>query len=415
MAGTLPPRFDIFAPAVLEDPYPAYALLRRAGAVCRAGPATWVVTRYAEVSAFLHDPRLGHRVPEPLRSRALAASSSSDDLLSRALVRAQPNAAMRHVVSGLDPPDLPRVRQLVRTAISQEMIASATARASAHLDQLLDLVEESGRCDVVADIALPLHVQVASGLVAIPEADRPEVSRKAMALGRAIILIPFVTEARGNGEAEAFWLRDYMRELLAERKRLPGDDVVSRLLSVRHGELRLTDDEVVDNAVFLLFAGLETSVHLIASGCAALLDFPDEFVRLQADPSLAYRAVEEILRYDAPLQWVSRMTSAPVEVDGHTIKPGRIMLLLLASANRDEGHFVDPDRLNIGRYPNRHMSFGGGSHHCLGVSLARALGALMFQRLVRRFGRMQLVSTPVRRYHPNVRSFERLEVELTRA
>jgi cytochrome P450 len=250
-----------------------------------------------------------------------------------------------------------------------------------------------------------LQLLIASDLLGIPEPDRAEVSRYAMDLGRAIILVPFVTPERGNGDAEAGWLRRYVAALLPGRRRAGGDDVISAMLRAEHDGQRLTDDEVIDNAVFLLFAGFETSIHLIAGACAALLAFPDQLARLRADRSLIPTAVEEILRYDAPLQWVSRMPSEPVEVDGRVLKPGRVALLMLGSANHDGRQFTEPARLDVGRQPNPHLSFGGGPHHCLGVLLARAQGAIVLGTLLDRCAVIEPAGAPVRRLHPNIRGY----------
>jgi cytochrome P450 len=406
MTATLPARFDVLDPGLAEDPYPTYARLREAGAVCRAGPATWAVVRYQEAAALLRDPRLRHESVESIERPHLVAEGLPHDELARRMHAArEPNAELPRIVSRLDPPDHTRVRGLIQLALNPRMVRRLRGSIRRRADELIaDLIERGGG-DAVEDLALPLQMRVMCGLLGVPEADQREVARHAVALGRAIILIPFVDGERGGGATDAKWLRTYVAGLLAERRRTPRDDVISAMLAARRGSERLSDDEIVDNAVFLFFAGLETSIHLMAGGCAALLRSPDQLARLRADASLMQSAVEEILRYEAPLQWISRVTAAPVEVGGRTIRPGRVLLLVLASANRDVRQFADPDVLDVGRRPNPHLSFGGGGHHCLGVLLARAQGVVVLERLLSRCSELQPAGPFVVRPHPNVRGY----------
>lgn len=398
----LPPRFDVFELGYQEDPYPTYAKLRAAGALCRGGPATWAVSRYAQVAALLRDPRLGHAEP-PLLGGGIA----------RMMAALQPPSELYNLISGLDAPEHTRVRRLMVKSLTPSMVNRLRYRISTHAGAVLSQAfERGGEVDAVTDLAVPLQLAVAGDLLGIPEVDRAEVMRHAMDLGRAIIMVPFVTPHRGNGDAEARWLRSYVATLLAERRAKPGYDVISGMLAAEHSGQRLTDDEVIDNAVFLLFAGFETSIHVVAGGCAALLAFPDQLTRLRADRSLVPRAVEEILRHDAPLQWISRVPSEAIEIDGRTINPGRVLLLLLGSANHDERQFTDPERLDVGRDPNPHLSFGGGSHHCLGVLLARAQGTLVFTMLLDRCASIRPAGTPVRQLHPNIRGYSSVPIEL---
>jgi cytochrome P450 len=190
-----------------------------------------------------------------------------------------------------------------------------------------------------------------------------------------------------------------VRELLADRRRRPGDDVLSRLAG------RLPDDEIVDNAIFLLFAGFETAMYLVTSGLALLTRFPGQLARLKADRSLLPTAVEEIVRYDAPIQSMARMVREPISLGGRTVKPGRALLLLIGSANHDALVFPDPGTFDVGRRPNPHLAFGGGAHHCLGVALARLEGQVVLERLLTRFAEIEAAGPPVRRLHPNLRGY----------
>lgn len=405
----LPPKFDVFDPALLDDPYPTYARLREAGILCRAGPATWAVTRHAEISALLRDHRLGHGVPAGLDRRpALLGATPYPDVMSRVRDVAAPNGELPSLVSALDPPEHTRIRGLLTRALNPAVVRRLTTVIAEAADELMDALLDRRQGDVVDDFALPLQTRVACDLLGVPGPDRREVAAKAAALGRAIILIPFVTPERGNGEKEARWLRDYVANLVRERRVRRGTDLISSMIAVRHGAAELREHEIIENAVFLFFAGFETTIHLIASGLVELARRPHQWARLVDDRSLIPTAVEEILRFDAPLQWISRVTVEPVELGGRVLRPGRFVLMLLASGNRDARRFSNPDDLDVGRHPNPHLSFGGGAHHCLGVLLARAHGAVVFDRLVSRCAAIELLAEPVRRHHPNVRSYARV-------
>jgi cytochrome P450 len=394
VASGLPPRFDVLDAASVTDPYLTYAKLRQESALCRSGPATWAVTRYTEVAALLRDPRLGHQ-----------AEDQQTDMVSRLPNSVQPNTELPSLASGLDPPAHTRIRRLMAKALNAAVLHRLNEAIVPVADRLVTRAVEQGRLDVVADLAMPMQLAIACDLLGVPPEDRHEVARQGMDLGRAIIVIPFVTAERGNGTAEAKWLRDYMASLVAKRRRARRHDLISHLIDARDGDGRLTDDEIIDSAVFFLFAGFETSIHLVAGGCATLLRFPGQLARLRADRSLVPTAVEEILRFDAPLQWISRMLLAPVEIAGRTLRPGRVLLLLLASANRDERQFTDADGLDVGRHPNHHLSFGGGIHHCLGVAMARAQGAVFLDLMLTRWAVVEPAGDPVMRTNPNVRGY----------
>ncbi|MEU5695070.1 cytochrome P450 [Actinosynnema sp. NPDC020468] len=380
---SLAPRFD---PALGDDPYPRYAELRAVSPVARAGPGMWAVTRHEDVAALLRDRRLGHEFPDSAR-RAFARAGGA------------PESALRTIVSGLEPPAHTRVRRALTAAFTPGVVRGMRAGIAAFTDAVLARARDVGRFDALADLALPLQTAVACDLVGVPEADRAELVARAVVVGRAFIQVPLV--AAGH-EAEVAWLRSYVGDLLADRRARPGADVLSRLAAGG-----LSDDEIVDNAVFLFFAGYETAVHLVAAGCAALLEHPEAWRALTPDgvPGL----VEEVLRHDAPIQWVARVTSQPVRVGDHTLREGRAVLLLIGSANRDERRFPEPDRFRPDRFPNPHLSFGAGVHACLGAVLARAQGAMVFTRLAA-LPAFTPAGPAVRRPHPNLRGFTSVPV-----
>jgi cytochrome P450 len=399
----LPPRFDVLAPELSKDPYPTYERLRERGALARAGPASWAVTRYAEVAALLRDKRLGHAVPDELAAR-VGLGSHMIDGTSAASAIVPVNPVLTGIVSSLDPPNHTRVRSLMvkalaRTAAHQEEFFRAAA------DKLVAKVVTLCRFDAVADLARPLQLSFTSHLLGIPEADRDVVFQDAERLGRAIILLPFAERERGNGQQEARRLRSYFSGLVKERQRIPGADLISEMLTLRDPKRGPTLDEVIDNAAFFLFVGFETSICLIARSLAALARFPVEWARLRANREVAAGVIDEVLRYDAPLQWISRVTSEPIEIGGRSIKAGRLVLLLLGSANRDPRQFVNPNHLDLTRYPNPHLSFGGGTHHCMGAASVRTQTMVVLNYLIERCVSLRLGSEPVAVAHPNVRTY----------
>lgn len=377
----LPSRFDAHDPVVLEDPYPAYRRLREEGPLCRGGPAQWAVTRYADVSALLADPRLGSQLPES-HHRLSAGDGPAGEFVQR-------------IVMYRDRPDHTRLRRLMAQGFTPAALRRLRAKIEELTDSLLEPAVQAGHLDAMNDLAFPLPVLVICELIGIPPGDRDDVRPRAFDLGRAIAASGNAADQH-SADAAVVWLRDYIGDLLAQRDARPRDDLLSRMRAAQEDGERLSRDEIVDNVVFLFFAGFETTASLISTGCAALLEHPGELAKLRADQSLVSTAVEEFLRYDAPIQSRVRLVLEPVEIGGRTIRPGRMLLLLIGSANRDDRQFRDPDRLDIARSPNPHVSFGGGAHYCLGASLARLEGAIVFERLVRRLSVFEPAGPAVR-------------------
>ena len=382
---------------VLANPYPAYGQLREAGRLCRGGPAQWLVTRYADVAALLTDARLAHEFPEQYH-RFAAGDSPLSSFFDR-------------IILDRDRPGHTRLRQLMGQAFSPGLVRTMRSHIATMVDELLAPLLDAGAMDAVTDLAFPLPVMVVCRLLGISADDRDRVRPYAINLGKAFAAVVPERE-RELGSAAVVWLRAYIEALIDDRRASPGDDLLSAMLAAEEGGDRLTHEEIVDNAVFLFFAGFETTTSLIATGCAALLDHPDQFARLRADPAMVPAAVEEFLRYDAPVQFTARLATQPVEVAGRTIKAGRVLVLMLGSANHDEAQFCDPDGLDVGRDPNPHLSFGGGIHYCMGAALARIEGAAVFDRLVRRCARFETAGPPVRSVGASFRSYASVPVNL---
>lgn len=399
-SAVLPPRLDLLDSGFLKNPYPVYERLRRAE-VARAGPATWAVTRYAQVAALLRDERLGHMGAGDIEQR-----------FSKSLF-AEPAGelpGLRNLVSSMSPPDHTRVRLLLAKALNQVRGRGSDDLLKNHIAELVADTLQRGRFDAVADFAQPLQIRFISRLLGIPEADRPALFHQAVELGRRVILFPFAYGRSDAPEVNAEWVRNSLANLVEQRRCTPGDDLISTTLSIREGDSRLSEDEIIDNAVFLCFAGFETTIYVIANMLATLACRPDQWKRLRENPALVPAAVDEILRFDAPLQWVSRVTVRPIEIAGHTLNKGRLVLLLLGSANRDERQFSRPDELDIARHPNRHLTFGGGAHQCMALVWVRMTAAMVMTQFLERCSHLELEEEPLRRLHPNIRSYETVRV-----
>ena len=403
----LPPRFDVLAQEVLDDPYITYARLREETPIARAGPATWAITRYTDVAALLRDRRLGHTVPEELALRVGLERGAAGRGPSIAV-----NPVLTRIVSSMDPPRHTIVRSLMVKGLAR------AAAEQAHMfremaGRFADAAVARERFDAVGDLAQPLQFNFTAHILGVPEADRQTIFEQAVRLGRSIILIPFVEPERTNGEREALFLREYFAALVGERQRRPGDDLISKLLGIMQQDEGLTIDEVIDNAIFFLFVGFETSISLLARSLAAFGRFPNAWALLRTNWQLANDAIDEVLRFDTPLQWISRVVAAPIEIAGRSLRPGRLLLLLLASANRDPRQFALPDIINLSRHPNPHLSFGGGAHHCIGASLVRDQTIVVLRCMAERCATLSLDGDPVAVAHPNVRTYASVRLSVT--
>jgi cytochrome P450 len=359
----------------VADPYPVYRQLRESGPVCRGGPGQWVFPRHAEVSALLRDPRLGREYPEQYQAMSIG-EGPANDYLQRIVINRDGEA---HV----------RLRRLLTKSLNPALVRRLARPIGMIVDRIIDGLADRGEWDLVTDLAVPVPMTVMSELLGIPAADRDAIARWSTSLAQTFaVFVP--DEKRHEAHEAVLRLREYFAELLRERRRRPGDDLLSRMVTaVRDGTEPLTDEEIVDNALFVYYAGFETTTNAIATGGKVLTTQPDAQRRLREDPGITGTALEEFMRYDAPIPTTSRLALEPIEIAGHTVRRGRVVVLLLASANHDESVFDDPGRLDLTRSPNPHVSFGGGVHLCLGAALARVEGAVVFERLMARFATIE--------------------------
>ena len=364
----------LLSPEGRADPYPRYRLLRDAAPVHHSelGPV-WFLTRWSDCSNVLRDPRLG--------KGSLDADRAA--LFSPGLPPRQ-RSVMGNSMLFVNPPDHTRLRGLVSRGFTPRQIARLEAHIGHMADVIVERMAEAGEVDVMDALAFRLPVQVIGELVGVPPSDRDQF--RVLVRNAAAALEPGVTEIQLDAAEHAMAVMDdYFRGLIARRRRDLDHDLTSALIAARDGDDRLTEDEMVATLILLFSAGFETTTNLIGNGLLCLLRNPDQFDRLRADPALVDSAVEEMLRFESPVQVDARTAFEPVEIDGHTITTGETVVTFLGAANRDPAVFPDPDRFDVTRHPNHPLSFAAGIHYCLGANLARLEGRVVFDRLTRRF------------------------------
>lgn len=382
------------------DPYPVFARLRAAGRpLWHQDLGLWLAFRHADADAVLRDRRLG-RVYQP---REPAADWNTFNWL--------------HADSILDsePPKHTRLRSLVAKAFARGHVERLGPRVRELAHGLLDDARAKGSdFDLIADYAEPLPVMVIAELLGIPEADQPLLRPWSQAIVKMYEYERTPEqEAAALGAGAAF--SEYISGLSRERRAVPGDDLVSHLVSVEDGGERLAERELIATCVLLLNAGHEASVNAFGNGMVSLFDHPAELARLRADPwGLAATAVEEFLRYDSPLQLFERTAKQATEIGGVAIAAGEKIAALLGSANRDEQMFQSADRLDVGRDPNPQIGFGSGIHFCLGAPLARLELQLSLPLLLERFPDLALSAEPVLRRTFVLRGYEAVTVSAGR-
>jgi len=376
------------SPAGRADPYRVFAKLRAKGPVIHVPKVNWIVPRYAEAAAVLRDPRFSSdfdkRVERP-----------GWDLEARRAWREQHISArtMRDFMLFKDDPDHGRLRKLVSGAFTPRVVEAMRGRIETIANELLDAVEPAGGMDLIPDFAYPVPMTVICELLGVPAEDRPSFRRWTSTFARVLDPVASPEEeakltAAGDEAMEGFVA--YLTDLVANRRRQPGEDLLSALIAARDGGDRLTENELMSTCVLLLVAGHETTANLIGNGTLALLRHPEELRKLWEEPALIVSAVEELLRYDSPVAGAQRITREDVELAGKTIPAGHDVIIGISSANRDPDRFADPDRLDITREDNKHLAFSGGPHFCLGATLARLEGQVALHTLVQRFPKLRL-------------------------
>jgi len=397
---------DPFAPGYYENPYDQYEGLRNHDPVHRSVFGTWMVTRWDDVHTLLRKPGTS------VEDRNIADGSRREALAE--LVPGREPRRSRAILN-IDPPDHTRIRKLVSKAFTPRAVERIRARAGELTDELLDgLAERDEPVDLITELAFPLPFTVISELLGMPEGDRAQLRSLSHTITQ--ILDPILAMQHA---AAIFDAADAMRDVVAgaiewKRARPDDDDLLTALIAAEEEGDVLSDAELVENVVLLYLAGHETTVNLIGNATAALLDHPDQRQLLVEDPGLDANAVEELLRWDSPVQFSRRIALEPIELRGETIEAGEFVTTVLGSANRDPRKFGETaGSLDLRRPDAReHVSFGSGIHHCLGAALARLEGQEAIGRLVRRFPNLEEAAPRVHNGRIVLRGLDQLQVQL---
>ena len=383
------------------DPYPLYDRLREAAPVHRSGlDGVWYVSGFDACRQLLGDTRIGKNdqfvVPrhgvDPERVR-LAQRRRRTSMLTA------------------NPPEHTRLRGAAKGAFIPPTMEALRPRVAAIVAERLDRLADLGEADVMAELAFPMPVTVVGEMVGVPEEDR-DWFRPLMRILVASDSFKRSPEELAEVERAGDELDAYFTELIARRRKEPTDDLLSYFIAQANDGV-LDEDELFSTVTLLFFAGFLTTTNLIGNGLQALFDHPGEMARLWGRSDLAASAVEEIVRFDSPVQFVHRNVLEPFELDGHHFAAGDVVMTLLAAANRDPARFDEPDRFDIARSENLHLAFAWGLHFCLGARLARMEGQLVLAGLVERFGAVEPAGEPVRNPGLAIRGFESFPVRFT--
>ncbi|GGJ49676.1 cytochrome P450 [Streptomyces brasiliensis] len=397
--------FDPWDPGFLDDPYPAYAELRERGRVLHYAPTgQWLVPHHADVSALLRDRRLGrtyqHRFShEDFGRTAPPAEHEPFHTLND------------HGMLDLEPPDHTRIRRLVSKAFTPRTVERLKPYVHALAQELVGRLVEAGGGDLLADVAEPLPVAVIAEMLGIPEADRGLLRPWSADICGMYELNPGEDTAAKAVRASVEF-SDYLRELIAERRKAPGEDLISGLIAAYDEGDRLSEQEMISTAVLLLNAGHEATVNATVNGWWALFRNPEQLALLRADRSLVPTAVEELMRYDTPLQLFERWVLDEIEIDGVVIPRGAEVAMLFGSANHDPEVFREPGRLDLSREDNPHISFSAGIHYCIGAPLARIELAASMTALLEEAPTLTLAAEPERKPNFVIRGLKGLSVEV---
>jgi P450-derived glycosyltransferase activator len=369
----------MLAPA-RDNPYPIYERLREHGPISPTRLGNWVATGHAVCNRVLRDRHFGVR-PDDL-------PPGSDEGFGLSFLE-------------MNPPDHTRLRRLATPAFSPKQMAGYTARIEKTVHQLIDDLPSAGGFDLVPSFAAPLPIAVITDLLGVPNTHARDFARWGATIGSGLDGVKSLRHARALMQAHS-GLETLFGELFELRRRDPADDVISTIVAAE-GE-RIEAREMVPLCVLLLIAGFETTVNLISNGVLALLDHPDEWSALRADPSLAAGTVEEVLRYDPPVQRTGRVALADVDLDGTAVRKGQFVATLIGAANRDPAVYVDPTRFDIARtLPVEHLAFSSGIHYCLGQPLARLEATVAFAALAERLPALRRAGRVVRRNAATIR------------
>jgi len=386
-------------PDFLDDPYPWYAALREHDPVHALEGGGVFLSRYEDAIALYRDPQ-----------------ASSDKKLEFGPKLGDSPLFEHHTTSLVfnDPPLHTRVRRIIMGALNQRAIARMEGDVIRLVDALLDAMAEKRGVNFIDEFAAQIPVEVIGNLLDIPHAERAPLRGWSVAILSG--LEPTLTPAMfDNGNRAVTEFVALLKVLIADRRRRPGDlesDVLTRLIQGEKDGEKLSETELYHQCIFLLNAGHETTTNLIGNGLWLLLNHPAEMARLRADPALVASAIEEMLRYDGPIQLNNRRLTAPATFSGKSLPAGTPVTIGIGAANHDPAQFAAPERFDVGRKPNRHVAFGQGDHACAGMNVARMEGRIAFARLLARFPAIELAGAPERDRRIRFRGFRKLPIRV---
>jgi len=390
-----------------SDPYSRYLSMRSLAPIHQSQSSkAWYLTRYQDCKGVLLDPRFGRGSEVgPDRFGGLAGEEVTQK-------RQELSRSSQQNMLFSDPPDHSRLRNMVSRAFTPKRIDALREQITKLVDPLLEDMVSLGSVDALEALAFPLPVAVIGQLVGVPPEDWASFRTLVRESTAMIEAFPTV-ESLERGDRAMATMEEYFRDLVKVRRQNPEDDLLSAMIAVEEGGDRLSGEELVATAILLFAAGFETTTNLIGNGLLALLQHPDQLMRLRGDPGLLPTAIEEMLRYDSPVQIDARTALEAAEVAGHPVDAGTYVITFLGAANRDPAIFDEPDSFDVGRVDNHPLSFGWGIHHCLGAHLARLEGEIVFGRLLDRCPSIELAgSDPVWRQSVTLRGLEALPIEI---
>jgi cytochrome P450 len=387
-------------PEFLDDPYPWYAALRAHDPVHALEGGSVFLARYDDALAVYRSPH------------------ASSDKKQEFGPKLGDSPLYEHHTTSLvfnDPPLHTRVRRIIMGAVNQKAIARMEGGVVRFVDGLLEQMAARGAVNFIDDFAAQIPIEVIGNMLGIPREERAPLRAWSVAIlsGLEPVLTPPMREA-GNRAVTEFI--DSLKRLIAARRRAPGDydtDVLTRLIQGEQDGERLTEKELYHQCIFMLNAGHETTTNLLGNGLWALLHNPGELAKLRADPALVPSAVEEMLRYDGPIQLNNRRLTAPVALSDRTLPEGTFVTICIGAANRDPAQFPEPDRFDVARKPNRHVAFGHGDHVCVGMNVARMEARIALGRLLARFRTIEPAGAPERDRRVRFRGFRKLPLRVT--
>lgn len=376
-------KFNPFNQKFHSCPYPTYHDLRNLDPVHWSQIGVWVLTRYADIKAVLTDRRFAtDSLPQRLGNKSKYVQNNQEgfEVLKQATTK---------FLFFMNPPDHTRLRGLVSKAFSYAEVEKLRPQIKKTVDELLNEVVQKENIDLIADFAAPLPVIVIAKMLGIPTQDCPMLHEWSTNLSRILDPLLSLQEYQYLNEVVQKFQR-YMYDLILEKEKKPKEDLISALISARDRGDKLKPEELSTICVQLFVTGEETTINTIGNGMMALLKHPEQMEKLKQEPAIISSAVEEILRYDSPVQFTGRCATENLEIDGKTIKKDDRVLLVLGAANRDPAQFSHPDRFDITRCDNRHLAFGDGIHYCLGGILARIQAQIAINTLVQSLSNLTL-------------------------